>query len=92
MHGWGKFLFPNGNVYDGNYSNDKREGKKKNFDVCALSLLNSNARSRSLGSGFGTLSYAEGHRYEGQWHEDSAHGEGTLIYANQDTYKGNWAR
>jgi hypothetical protein len=28
MHGWGKFLFPNGNVYDGNYENDKREGER----------------------------------------------------------------
>ena len=38
----------------------------------------------------GTLTYANGDTYEGEWRNDSACGYGVLIYANGCRYEGGW--
>lgn len=40
--------------------------------------------------GLGRCLYADGHKYEGQWHQGKRHGRGTCVFANGDVYKGDW--
>jgi len=42
--------------------------------------------------GHGTISYENGDRYSGEWHEDVIHGQGTYHYAEGDRYSGQWDR
>lgn len=41
--------------------------------------------------GFGTYSYVDGNRYEGQWMDGIRQGKGTWSYVNGDIYVGDWA-
>jgi hypothetical protein len=38
--------------------------------------------------GRGSLTYAGGDKYIGEWSEAKKHGEGELIYSNGDRFKG----
>jgi hypothetical protein len=40
--------------------------------------------------GQGTMTYANGDIYEGQWIDDRRYGQGTMTYANGDKYEGEW--
>ncbi|PRP81246.1 hypothetical protein PROFUN_02080 [Planoprotostelium fungivorum] len=40
--------------------------------------------------GQGTLYFADGYRYEGQWDQGQQHGKGTLWMNNGDIYEGDW--
>ena len=42
-------------------------------------------------NGKGTLKYANGDVYEGDFDEGVEHGKGTLKYANGDVYEGDWS-
>ncbi|MEZ4851227.1 MAG: hypothetical protein R3B93_21955 [Bacteroidia bacterium] len=42
-------------------------------------------------NGRGTLTYADGSRYEGYWKDNEEHGQGKMYWSSQDkTYDGNW--
>ena len=41
-------------------------------------------------NGQGTLWYADGDRYEGEWRDGKMHGRGTYTYADGDQYEGDW--
>ena len=43
-------------------------------------------------SGWGTLIWANGDRYDGEWSKDMPHGHGTLVWADGSRYEGNWVR
>lgn len=45
---------------------------------------------QTISNGAGTLTYANGDTYEGEWRNDSACGYGVLIYANGCRYEGGW--
>jgi len=36
------------------------------------------------------MTYADGDVYEGEWHEDKAHGMGRYIHENGAIYEGEW--
>lgn len=40
--------------------------------------------------GRGTLYYANGDRYEGEWKENAKHGKGTMYFSNGAKYIGDW--
>lgn len=40
--------------------------------------------------GSGTFTYANGDKYEGEWHADKRLGTGRFTYANGDEYEGQW--
>lgn len=42
--------------------------------------------------GFGTKTYYDGARYQGQWKDDLVSGKGTLYFANGDRHEGQWRR
>jgi hypothetical protein len=43
-----------------------------------------------MAHGQGTLTYANGDHYVGEWKDDLKHGQGTLTYANGDQEEGIW--
>lgn len=40
--------------------------------------------------GFGVYSFANGHRYEGSWHEGRRQGFGVYTFRNGETQSGHW--
>ena len=40
--------------------------------------------------GKGTMVYANGDKYEGEWYCHEKNGKGTMVYANGDKYEGDW--
>lgn len=40
--------------------------------------------------GFGVYSFANGHRYEGSWHEGKRQGLGMYSFRNGETQSGHW--
>lgn len=40
--------------------------------------------------GFGVYCFANGHRYEGAWHEGRRQGFGLYTFRNGDTQSGHW--
>ena len=40
--------------------------------------------------GKGTYIEKDGHRYEGDWHNDMRHGKGTYYLKNGELYIGDW--
>lgn len=43
-----------------------------------------------LPQGFGTMKYADGGEYKGNWFKAKRHGEGMMTYANGEKYIGTW--
>ena len=39
---------------------------------------------------FGTLTFANGAKYVGEWKDDKRHGQGNATFANGDKYVGEW--
>lgn len=42
--------------------------------------------------GFGAYNFANGHRYEGAWHEGKEQGLGMYTFRNSETQSGHWHR
>ena len=40
--------------------------------------------------GYGVMTYINGDKYEGEWHENNKSGKGTYTFANGSKYIGNW--
>jgi radial spoke head protein 1 len=94
-------LLPNGDTYEGEYLNGKRQGKgiQRSYKLpYSLGLYTfKNGRNWYEGDwnnnkkhGVGKFVYSDGSSYEGEWDDDKRHGNGTFIYANRDSYKGDW--
>jgi hypothetical protein len=41
-------------------------------------------------SGYGTFTWPDGRRYEGEYQNDKKHGFGVYIWPNGRSYQGNW--
>jgi len=88
--GQGKFIihFAGGNVFEGNYENDARNGYGKytwsNGDVYEGSYEN-DARN-----GYGKYTWSNGDVYEGNYENDARNGYGTKTWSNGDVYEGSW--
>ncbi|XP_058963268.1 radial spoke head 1 homolog [Pocillopora verrucosa] len=88
-HGFGRALLPNGDEYEGDYKNGKRNGNGK------YTFLKSKARyegeySNGQKCGQGKFWYPDGSIYEGTWAEGLRNGYGKYTYANGDVYEGMW--
>ncbi|KAI8897465.1 hypothetical protein BC833DRAFT_621209 [Globomyces pollinis-pini] len=87
-HGNGKNNFPNGDVYEGSYSNGKRKG---------LGTYKWKAGHRYKGDyqdnlrhGQGYFNYPDGSKYNGSFANGKRHGQGVYVYVNGDVYQGDW--
>jgi hypothetical protein len=44
----------------------------------------------ALRHGTGTMTWADGAQYQGEWHYNSAAGKGKFTHADRDVYEGQW--
>ncbi len=88
FNGYGKYLYANGNRYQGEFSDGKPHGKGILF--CANGNKYLGQWEMSWRQGDGKFVFREGHEYMGGFHRNNFHGQGTMAYANGDRYEGNW--
>ena len=84
-HGNGKYIYQNGDTYEGMWANDKKEGEGI--------LTYNNDRYTYVGTfindlfnGWGTLYVIGGEKYEGEWKNGKMEGEGKYFYPFGNTY------
>ncbi len=92
--GSGKFIFKNGDSYNGAWLKGKMDGQGtytwKNGDVYKGAFL------EGLMEGRGTLAYANGDRYIGTWEDNQMQGRGHYIWntpgdaMTQNKFEGDW--
>ena len=91
-HGKVKELTSNGELYEGEYKNDKRHriGKLQ----CSFGACESYEGEWQEGKrhGYGTEYYRSGNFYQGEFLNGKKHGKGIFTYKDQTTLSGSWAR
>ena len=88
MHGQGKYVYADGNVYDGAFVEDKKHGKGKYTYTSGATYEGDFAEDKK--HGHGKYVYASGNVYEGEFIAEKKHGWGKVAYANKDSYEGEW--
>ena len=88
-NGKGKYTYQNGDVYEGMWSDDVKDGYGK--------LIFENDSKTYVGDfisgvfeGWGTLHILGGEKYEGEWKNGKKSGEGTYYYPFGNIYTGEW--
>ena len=80
--------YANGDVYDGELKDDKRNGRGKityeDGDVYDGEWKDDSKNGR------GKMTLANGSVYEGDWSGDNKNGSGKMTYADRDVYDGSW--
>lgn len=87
--GIGQAIFPNGDMYVGEYMENRRHGIGTYVwggegNMYIGSWVNGQR------AGWGRMVFADGGRYLGNWRHDKQNGEGRYTYPNGDTYSGCW--
>ena len=100
LNGNGKFTYPNGSVYIGDYKQlttgtKIREGKGKlihspNEDCSDGIEWYEGGWKEDKMEGYGIYHYSNGDRYEGNWVNNMQHGLGTYVFTNGTKYEGEW--
>ena len=86
----GRFIihFVSGNVFEGNWENDLRNGYGKmtwsDGDVFEGNYEN------DAKNGYGKMTWSDGDVYEGNWENGNQHGYGKYTWSDGDVYEGNW--
>ena len=82
----GKYIFPNGDVYEGDFIDGKRTGKGKyifsNGDVYEGDVIDGKL------TGKGKCTWSNGDAYEGDMVNDKMHGRGKFILSDGQTWEG----
>jgi hypothetical protein len=88
--GMGRFLFKNGDYYNGQWINDKMSGMGrldfKNGDCYVGDFV------RNKRDGQGMCTYADGGTYDGAWSDNQREGHGIQWFPNGDRYEGCWVQ
>ena len=91
MHGKGKQIYADGDIYDGEHCENKRHGKGK----LTYHVTYANREEWYDGTydsdekhGLGTMRFVDGSKYVGEWKRGQMHGEGKMTYANGDIFEG----
>eukprot|EP01043_Picozoa_sp_COSAG02_P026052 COSAG02_NODE_1489_length_12365_cov_22.798793_5_plen_1063_part_00 len=95
MHGKGVYTYHNGDVYDGEWREDKPHGK----GVVTYAPADDGSTEKYVGDwvegkmhGLGRYEYADGGIYEGEWVDGQMHGRGSLAMPAGDRYEGEWVQ
>ena len=88
-NGYGKVTLSSGGIYEGNFLNQKFEGKGKIIFGDGSKYIGYFHNNMIHGSG--KFFYAAGHVYQGEFIQNKKNGFGTIYLANGDNYSGNWA-
>ena len=78
-----------GSNYEGDFKNNKREGKGKQIDEAEGSTYEGDWKD-GMRNGQGKITFKDGSTYEGGWYEDNKHGEGKLTDAKGKITFGLW--
>ena len=87
-----KKVYRDGNKYNGDFVEDKRQGKGTYIRVTDKATY-SGEWYNNVRHGYGVeeIPSKDGtQRYEGEWKEDKRCGFGKILYANGDRYEGEW--
>lgn len=95
-----KVTYPNGNVFEGTYDDEKKKqgNGKYSWSVAdadedegiKITPIYSGGYKDGKKDGLGKMVYPNGDKYHGMWEKNKKHGEGTYIYASGDIYSGTW--
>tara|TARA_B100001175_G_scaffold72067_1_gene59867 strand:- start:868 stop:2712 length:1845 start_codon:yes stop_codon:yes gene_type:complete len=84
----GKMIYPNGDIYEGKFLNNQRNGKGKmifkNGDVYEGEW------SENSINGIGEMTYNNGDRYNGRWLYNKRNGLGTMFWSDGSWYIGEF--
>ena len=86
-HGQGRAEYANGDVYEGEWRADRREGT--GTCKCASGEVYAGAWKADKRDGKGMASYSTGDTYEGEWRFGKREGHGHAHYASRDGYEGH---
>eukprot|EP01126_Amoeba_proteus_P065871 TRINITY_DN9440_c0_g1_i1.p1 TRINITY_DN9440_c0_g1~~TRINITY_DN9440_c0_g1_i1.p1 ORF type:complete len:217 (-),score=52.42 TRINITY_DN9440_c0_g1_i1:74-724(-) len=88
QEGHGKFIWDNGDIYEGGYKNDLRDG------IGTFTWYNNNVYTgewkEGRRTGVGRFTWSNGDVHEGKWFDSRMTGEGSLTWCNGNCYKGGW--
>ena len=87
--GRGTLVFPDGNMYEGQWRAGKAHGQGK-YTVATGDVYEGEF-VEGAPHGHGKYSYSSGSVYEGEWVADKKHGRGKLTHADGNSYEGEWA-
>ena len=80
--------YATGNVFEGNYENDLRNGNGK-YTWSDGSVYEGNWEN-DYQNGYGKYTWSNGHVYEGNYENGARNGYGKLTLSNGSVYEGNW--
>lgn len=87
-HGWGKMIYPSGEIYEGSWIDGQKHGIGK------YQFVNGDEYSGDFVfgklEGQGKYVEATGALYDGEWKEDMMHGKGIYIYSDGNCYIGEF--
>jgi len=87
--GQGVCRWEDGNVYDGEWREDKRHGRGK-FLIGETGDEYVGEWKHGKADGYGVMTWVLGTRYEGLWRENRRNGFGTFYYLDGIIYRGEW--
>jgi hypothetical protein len=87
-HGWGRYVYADGCVYDGEYNNGKMHGGGT-FKFADGTVYIGEYKDDEM-HGRGTYKHASGGVYEGEYKDNNMHGRGTFKYASGAMYEGEY--
>ena len=86
--GRGKYMFADGDVYEGEWKAGKKEGR--GIYLYANGDVYKGEYKADKKEGPGILRWADGNVYEGEWRADEREGRGIYRWASGDVYDGEW--
>ena len=89
FNGFGKMVYADSTVYEGEWKDGLWEGKGEIRYTDGDSY--SGQFSRHEFNGYGTYRYSDGAVYEGYWKDGMFNGSGTMNYADGSIYAGEWS-
>lgn len=89
--GLGQTLFPDGDLYCGEYQDNRRHGTGT-YAWSNQGMMYCGAWNNNVRDGVGRMVYPDGGRYYGAWRQDHPEGVGRYTYPDGSSYNGNWHR
>jgi len=89
LHGYGRFTFDQGDIFEGHYHYNKRQGEGKMNFADGSSYEGDYYNSKMHGKG--KYTWANGAVYEGDWEDDKRHGKGKYTGEDGEIYEGDYA-
>ncbi len=83
----GVFTYTNGDIYEGGYANNLREGQATYRYKGGNTFVGTYQQGEKV---YGTFTYTNGNRYVGQFKNDKKNGKGTLYVADGTVFNGLW--